>query len=78
MLINLLIKCVPINELKTWIIVAFSFKKGITTISWINKKICKLFDSLVASILNFGAEIWGSHNATDIELTHTFFFYIMF
>ena len=34
---------------------------------------CKLFDSLVASILNFGAEIWGSHNATDIELIHTKF-----
>ena len=34
---------------------------------------CKLFDSLVASILNFGSEIWGMHEATDIELIHTKF-----
>jgi hypothetical protein len=33
----------------------------------------KLFDALVASILNFGAEIWGSHEATDIEMVHTKF-----
>ena len=29
---------------------------------------CKLFDSLVGSILNFGAEIWGMHPASDIEM----------
>ena len=34
---------------------------------------CKLFDSLVGSILNFGAELWGTHEATDIELVHTKF-----
>lgn len=34
---------------------------------------CKLFDSLVASILNFGSEIWGMHDASDIELVHTKF-----
>ena len=34
---------------------------------------CKLFDSLVGSILNFGAEIWGNHEGTDIELIHTKF-----
>ena len=34
---------------------------------------CKLFDSLVGSILNFGADVWGSHEATDIELVHTKF-----
>ena len=34
---------------------------------------CKLFDSLVGSVLNFGAEIWGNHEATDIELIHTKF-----
>ena len=33
----------------------------------------KLFDTLVGSILNFGAEIWGNHNATDIEQIHTKF-----
>lgn len=33
----------------------------------------KLFDSLVGSILNFSAEIWGTHKATDIELVHTKF-----
>ena len=34
---------------------------------------CKLFDSLVGSILNFGAEIWGTHEAGDNELVHTKF-----
>lgn len=34
---------------------------------------CNLFDTLVASILNFGSEIWGMHDATDIELIHTKF-----
>ena len=34
---------------------------------------CKPFDSLVGSILNFGAEIWGTHEASDIELVHTKF-----
>ena len=34
---------------------------------------CALFDSLVASILNFGSEGWGFHEATDIELIHTKF-----
>jgi len=28
----------------------------------------KLFDTLVGSILNFGAEIWGTHKAIDVEL----------
>ena len=34
---------------------------------------CKLFDTLVGSILNFGAELWGIHDAYDIELIHTKF-----
>ena len=34
---------------------------------------CKLFDTLVGSVLNFGAEIWGNHEASDIELIHTKF-----
>ena len=34
---------------------------------------CKLFDTLVGSILNFGSEIWGIHGASDIELIHTKF-----
>ena len=34
---------------------------------------CKLFDSLVGSILNFGAEIWRTYEASDIELVHTKF-----
>ena len=29
---------------------------------------CSLFDSLVASILHFGSEVWGFHETTDIEL----------
>ena len=31
---------------------------------------CKLFDTLVGSILNFGAEVWGMHEASDIEVIH--------
>ena len=31
---------------------------------------CKLFDTLVGSILNFGSELWGAHEATDIEMVH--------
>lgn len=34
---------------------------------------CKLFDSLVGSILNFSSEVWGLHDAPDIELIHTKF-----
>ena len=37
------------------------------------KQQLKLFDSLVGSILNFGSEIWGMHEATDVELVHTKF-----
>lgn len=33
----------------------------------------RLFDTLVASVLNFGAEIWGNHYATDVEMVHTKF-----
>ena len=38
----------------------------------ISKK-CKLFDVLVGSVLNYGAEIWGNHEAKDIEILHTKF-----
>ena len=38
----------------------------------VNQK-CKLFDTLVGLILNFGSEIWGIHAASDIELIHTKF-----
>ena len=38
----------------------------------VNQK-CKLFDSLVGSILNFGSEVWGMHGATDVEQIHTKF-----
>ena len=34
---------------------------------------CKLFDSLVGSILSFGSEIWGMNEASDIELVNTKF-----
>ena len=44
-----------------------------TTIELPISQKCKLFDSLVASILNFGSEIWSMHEATDIELIHTKF-----
>ena len=34
---------------------------------------CKLFDTLVGSILIYRAEVLGSHEAKDIELIHTKF-----
>ena len=34
---------------------------------------CKLFDSLVGSILNYGAEVWGMYEANDVEMLHTKF-----
>ena len=30
----------------------------------------KLFDTMIAPILNYGSEIWGFHNAPDIERVH--------
>ena len=34
---------------------------------------CKMFDILVGSILRYGAEVWGIHEAKDIEILHTKF-----
>ena len=34
---------------------------------------CKLFDTLVASVLNYSAEVWGFNEAKNIELLHTKF-----
>lgn len=34
---------------------------------------CKLFDILVASVLNYSAEVWGFNEGKDIELIHTKF-----
>lgn len=36
-------------------------------------KQCDLFDSLVASTLNYAAEIWGHHVGPDVELIHSKF-----
>ena len=36
-------------------------------------KKCKLFDVLVGSGLNYGAEVWGNHEAKDMEILHTKF-----
>ena len=33
----------------------------------------KLFDTLVSPVLNFGSEIFGMHQGTDLELVHTKF-----
>ena len=33
----------------------------------------ELFDSLVLPVLNYAAEIWGAHDAADIEVIHTKF-----
>ena len=32
---------------------------------------CRLFDTLVASVLNYSSEVWGYNEAKDIELIHT-------
>ena len=34
---------------------------------------CKLFDVLVGSILNYSSEVWGMHDAKDIEIIYTKF-----
>jgi hypothetical protein len=34
---------------------------------------CKLFDSLVAPVLNYSAELWGFHEGQSIEKIHTKF-----
>ena len=34
---------------------------------------CKLIDTLVASVLNYSAEVWGFNEAKNIELLHTEF-----
>ena len=31
------------------------------------KTLISLFDTYVASILNYGCEVWGIHNANDVE-----------
>jgi len=38
-----------------------------------NKDKCHLFDSLVGSVLNYSAEVWGNHRASDIEKIHNKF-----
>ena len=35
---------------------------------------CKLFDSLVASVLNYGCEIWGNNHGKYIETVQTKFY----
>ena len=34
---------------------------------------CKLFDSLVSSVLNYGCEIWGFVHSSELESIHTKF-----
>ena len=34
---------------------------------------CKLFDTLVGSILNYSSEVWGIHDAKDVEVIHSKF-----
>ena len=39
---------------------------------------CKLFDQLVAPVLNYSSEIWGLHQAKGIENVHTKFLPMLF
>ena len=34
---------------------------------------CRLFDTLVASVLKYVSEVWGFNEAKDIQLIHTKF-----
>ena len=34
---------------------------------------CRLFDSLVSSVLNYASEVWGYNDGKDIEIIHTKF-----
>ena len=34
---------------------------------------CRLFDSLVSSVLNYASEVWGYNDGKDIEVIHTKF-----
>ena len=38
-----------------------------------NSEKCKLFDTLVGSVLNYSSEVWGMHEAKDIEIIQTKF-----
>jgi hypothetical protein len=51
----------------------YSFFSILNNIELPIKQIIQLFDSLVGSILHFGSEIWGMHEAKDVELIHTKF-----
>lgn len=33
-----------------------------------------MFDKYIASVLNYGAEVWGFHTGKDVERVHTNFF----
>ena len=55
---------------------SFAMRNLFQTFNYIELPIsqkCKLFDSLVSPILNFGSELWGVHEATNIENIHTKF-----
>ena len=41
------------------------------------KEQIKLFDSLVASVLNYGSEVWGYDKCRDIDIVHKFCRYIL-
>ena len=34
---------------------------------------CKIFDAFISSVLNYSTEIWGYHEAKDVEIVHTKF-----
>ena len=53
-----------VSDLFTYIrIVKYMINKSL------NQK-CKLFDTLVASVLNYSSDLWGMHEAKDIEIIH--------
>ena len=55
---------------------SYSMHKLFCTFSQIDLSIsdkCKLFDTLVTPVLNYGSQVWGMHEAKDIKIVHNKF-----
>ena len=48
----------------------FALKSNVKNMCLNVETLLSLFDTYVASILNYGCEVWGSHYANDVEKVH--------
>ena len=48
----------------------FALKSNVRNMCLNVETLISLFDTYVASILNYGCEVWGSHSANDVEKVH--------